>query len=185
MTGLQYGFINSANTLNGLQLGFINSVDNVENGLPIGFLSFVKHGGFKAIEISYNDINPFNIAFKTGIREFYTYPVLAYDWRKTDDRFSFGYGIGSNFDISSLFFINPEIEGMHQVSLDFNHYSTLRCNVGFNLGNHFEILAGPSLVWNFKINAADFHQDYTEWDPSIIAVNKVTAGFNVAARYKF
>lgn len=185
MTGLQYGFINSANTLNGLQLGFINSVDNIENGLPIGFLSFVKHGGFKAIEVSYNDINPFNIAFKTGIREFYTYPVLAYDWRKTDDRLSFGYGIGSNFDINNYLFINPEIEGMHQVSLDFNHYSTLRCNLGFSMGNHFEILAGPSLVWHFKINAADFHQHYTEWDPSIIAVNKVTAGFNVAARYKF
>jgi hypothetical protein len=94
-----------------LQLGFINSVDDIENGLPIGFLSFVKYGGYKAIEVSYNNINPFNIAFKTGVREFYTYPMLAYDWRLANDRLSFGYGIGSNLDISNHLFINPEMDG--------------------------------------------------------------------------
>jgi len=185
LRGLQYGFVNSAETLRGLQLGFINSVDNIEKGLPIGFLSFVKNGGYKAIEVAYNNIYPVNVSFKTGIRELYTYPMLAYDWRLADDRLAFGYGIGSNIDISKSVFLNPEMEWLQQLSLDFNHFSTLRCNVGFTLGNRLELVAGPSLVWQFKIDAADFHHNYTEWDPSIISVNKLKAGFNAAIRYKF
>lgn len=185
VNGLQCGFVNSAKTLQGVQLGFINSVDKIEKGLPIGFLSFVKNGGYKAIEVAYNSISPLNISFKTGVREFYTYPMLAYDWRLTTDRLSFGYGIGSNLDISNRLFINPEMEWLHQVSLDFNHYSSLRCNLGYNISDNFEIVAGPSLVWQFKIDADDFHHNYTEWYPSIIAVNDITIGWNTALRFKF
>ena len=183
--GVQHGFINSAKSLLGLQLGFINSVDKVEKGLPIGLLSFVKNGGYKSIEVSYNNINPLSIAFKTGVRKFYTYPKLAYDWRLADDRLSFGYGIGSIYDIGKLFFINPEIESLHQISLDFNHYSNVIMNLGLNIGDNIEIMAGPSLIWHFKINADDLHHNYTEWDPSIVAINKLKVGFNVAVRYKF
>lgn len=185
ITGLQYGFINSAKSLRGLQLGFINSVDNVEKGLPIGFLSFVKNGGYKAIEVSNNTKSPLNIAFKTGIREFYTYPMLAYDWRLSDDRWSFGYGIGSNMNLAGGFFMNPELEWLHQVSLDFNHLTTFKFNLGLNLGNNFEILAGPAVFWQFKIDADDFHHNYTEWDSSIVSVNEVTSGWNAALRFKF
>ncbi len=185
MHGLQYGFVNSAKSLRGVQLGFINSVDNLEKGLPIGFLSFVKHGGYKAIEVSYNPISPLNVSFKTGVRKLYTYPMLSYDWRLADDRLSFGYGIGSNLDLSNRLFINPEMEWLHQVSLDFNHYSTLRCNLGYNISDNFELVAGPSLVWQFKIDADDFHQNYTEWVPSIISVNKISLGWSAALRYKF
>lgn len=183
--GLQYGFINSAISLSGLQLGFINSVDRVEKGLPIGLLSFVKHGGYKAIEVAYNDIYPINIAFKTGVRDFYTYPMLAYDWRLADDKLAFGYGVGSIYDMGKLLFINPEIESLHQISLDFNHYSKIKINLGLSIGDNLEILAGPSLIWHFKINADDFHQNYTEWDPSIVAINNLSVGFNAAVRFKF
>jgi hypothetical protein len=185
VNGVQAGFINSAKNLKGLQLGFINSVDNLEKGLPIGFLSFVKNGGYSALEVAYNNIYPLNISFKTGVRGLYTYPMLAYDGKLSDDKFAFGYGIGSNLDLGSSVFINPELEWLHQVSLDFNHYSTIRCNLGLNLSHRLELLAGPSLVWQVKIDAEDFHQNYTVWDPSIVAINKVKAGFNVALRYKF
>lgn len=183
--GLQYGFINNAKTLRGLQFGFINSVNRVEKGLPIGFLSFVKNGGYKAIEVSSNSIYPLNIAFKTGIREFYTYPMVAYDWRLADDRVSFGWGVGSNLDLGKAVFINPEIDWLHQVSMDFNHYTNIKCNFGFTIADKIELLAGPALVWHFKINEEDYHQTYTEWDPSIVAINDVKIGWNVALRYKF
>lgn len=185
VNGVQAGFINSAKNLKGLQLGFINSVDKLEKGLPIGFLSFVKNGGYSALEVAYNDIYPLNISFKTGVRGLYTYPMLAYDGKLNDDKFAFGYGIGSNLDLGRRVFINPEVEWLHQVSLDFNHYSTLRCNLGLNLSKRFELLVGPSLVWQVKIDAEDFHKNYTVWDPSIISVNKLSFGYNVALRYKF
>ncbi len=183
--GLQYGYINRTKTLRGVQLGFINSVDHVEKGLPIGFMSFVKNGGYKAIEVSSNSIYPLNIAFKTGIRKFYTYPMVAYDWRLADDRVSFGWGVGSNLDLGKAVFINPEIDWLHQVSMDFNHYTNIKCNFGFTIADKIELLAGPALVWHFKINEEDFHENYTEWDPDIVAINDVKIGWNVALRYKF
>lgn len=182
--GLQNGFINSAKELSGLQLGFINSVDHIEKGLPIGFLSFVKHGGYKAIEVSYTNTHPINVAFKTGIRQFYTFPMISWNPYLADNIF-IGYGVGSNLDLNQKLFFNPELVSQHNISLDYNHYLSLKANVGFRLSDSFEVVAGPTLVWNVMINAEDFHQNYTEWNPNIISVNKLSFGFNVAARYCF
>jgi len=110
--------------------------------------------------------------------------MLAYDGRLDNDRFAFGYGIGTISDFNSHIFINPEIEWLQQVSADFNHYSTLRCNIGYKVGDNFEILAGPSLVWHFKINADDYHHNYSEWDPDLPEVNKIRVGYNLAIRYR-
>jgi len=182
--GLQHGFINSAKSLRGLQLGFINSVDDVEKGLPIGFLSFVKHGGYKAVEFSYTDLLPYNLAFKTGIREFYTFPMISWDPELGDELFV-GYGIGSNVDFGKTLFFNPELLSQHNISLDFNHYLSLKANIGVKLSDRFELVAGPTLSWNVKINADDFHQNYTEWNPDIISVNKLSVGYNAALRFCF
>jgi hypothetical protein len=57
--------------------------------------------------------------------------------------------------------------------------------LGYNISDNFEIVAGPSLVWQFKIDADDFHQNYTEWDSSIVSVNKISLGWSAALRYKF
>lgn len=182
--GLQYGFINSAKSLSGLQLGFINSVDHVEKGLPIGFLSFVKHGGYKAIEFSYTDLHPYNLAFKTGIRQLYTFPMVSWNPELADKVF-IGYGVGSNLDLGQRLFFNPELLSQHNISLDFNHFLSLKTNLGLRLSDWFEIVAGPTLVWNVKIDADDFHQNYIQWDPDIISVNNLSVGFNIAARFCF
>lgn len=182
--GLQHGFINSAKNLRGLQLGFINSVDKVEKGLPIGFLSFVKNGGYKAFEVSYTNTNHINVAFKTGIRQFYTFPMVSWNLNLAD-HLLIGYGVGSNLDVSNKLFFNPELVSQHNISLDFNHYLSLKTNVGFKVSNRFEIVAGPTLVWNIKIDADDFHQNYTEWNPDILSINKLSVGFNVATRFCF
>ena len=182
--GLQHGFINSAKSLRGLQLGFINSVDDVEKGLPIGFLSFVKNNGYKAIELGYTDLHPYNLAFKTGIREFYTFPMVSWNPELEDELFV-GYGIGSNIDFGKTLFFNPELLSQHNISLDFNHYMSLKANIGVKLLDRFELVAGPTLNWNVKINADDFHQNYTEWNPAIISVNKFSIGYNAALRVCF
>lgn len=182
--GLQYGFINSTKNLRGLQWGFINSVENVEKGLPIGFLSFVKNGGYKAIEVSYTDLQTYNLAFKTGIREFYTFPIVSWNQNLSDPLF-LGFGFGSNIDLGSKLFFNPEWVSQHNISLDFNHFWSLKANLGLKIGNNFELVAGPALTWNVKIDADDFHHNYTVWDPEIISVNKFSIGYNAALRYIF
>jgi hypothetical protein len=57
--------------------------------------------------------------------------------------------------------------------------------LGYNISDNFEVVAGPSLIWHVKIDAADFHQNYTVWNPAIVSINNLSAGFNVAVRYKF
>ncbi|MFT3752366.1 MAG: hypothetical protein QM800_05645 [Paludibacter sp.] len=182
--GLQHGFVNSTKNLCGLQLGFINSVDHIEKGLPIGFLSFVKQGGYKAIEVSYTTTHPINVAFKTGIRQFYTFPMISWT-PDAADKLWVGYGAGSNLDLTKKLFFNPELLSQHNISRDFNHYLSLKANAGFRLSDRFEIVAGPVLAWNVVIDAEDFHQNYTEWNPGIISVNKLSLGFNAAVRFCF
>ena len=184
ITGLQYGFLNSTHTLRGLQLGFINTANNVEAGLPVGFLSFVKKGGYKAIELSYNDIYPLNIAFKTGVRFFYTYPVISYN-TDAEDKLAIGYGAGSNIDLCDFCFVNPELQSLRVITEDFVNYSTLKLNIGFTVGSRLELLAGPEITWKVKINDEDYHHEYDSFDPDLFAENKLITGLNVAVRYKF
>jgi hypothetical protein len=50
--------VNITNRLDGFQLGLLNYVDTIENGAPIGLISFVKNGGYKAVELSVNEMAP-------------------------------------------------------------------------------------------------------------------------------
>ena len=51
-------------TVSGFQLGFVNLVDSVSEGVALGFLSYVKRGGYRAIDVSSNELYPVNIGFK-------------------------------------------------------------------------------------------------------------------------
>jgi hypothetical protein len=64
--------VNITNRLDGFQLGLLNYVDTIENGIPAGLISFVRNGGYKAVELSVTEIAPITFAFKTGVRKFYT-----------------------------------------------------------------------------------------------------------------
>lgn len=46
--GAQIGFVNVTRILTGFELGFINKVETVTHGVPVGFLSFVRHVGLRA-----------------------------------------------------------------------------------------------------------------------------------------
>ncbi|HEY5916071.1 MAG TPA: hypothetical protein VIU13_01655, partial [Chryseolinea sp.] len=68
--GAQVGaFINYATNVHGVQVGFLNVADSV-HGVPVGFMSFVTKGYHK-IEISADEIFYTNLAFRTGVSQFY------------------------------------------------------------------------------------------------------------------
>jgi hypothetical protein len=107
--GLQFGFMNTAlKGIKGYQIGFINYAENVEFGIPIGFLSIVRDGGYRALELSFNELFPFNLTFKTGVPKFYTLFKATYNSKI--DAFGVGFGAGTMIPLTQKFWFNPELE---------------------------------------------------------------------------
>jgi hypothetical protein len=161
--GIQFGFINtSTKGLRGVQIGFINYADSVEEGVPIGFLSIVKKGGYCAIEYSFSEFFPVTLGLKIGLEKFYTTIYLAqkpadYDIDRLGEYFAMGIGLGSIIPITNSFFFNPEIIELSSLFYnnewgDEDEYSSTNFYslipfFGFKIGKHFSITAGPSATW--------------------------------------
>jgi len=148
----QVGFVNIANRKeNGLQLGFVNYADTIGDGIPIGFLSFVRRGGYKAIEYSFSEFFPVTVGFKTGVEKFYTSIYLAYNPSagSTKSMFANGIGFGSIIPLKNAFFFNPEVHSMNTIEIKNNRQLTSFVPYfGYNFNYHFSITAGPSVVWS-------------------------------------
>ena len=157
--GLQTGFVNIAKEgISGTQIGFVNYADKIEKGIPIGFISIVKHGGYMALEYSFSEFFPVGLSFKIGLEKFYTTiytgfnPIVASSAESIREQFTAGAGFGSIIPMGKIFFFNPEI-GLINTTLRrnnepyFRQYHSLVPFFGFNLGKHFSVTAGPSVVW--------------------------------------
>ena len=145
--GLQVGFINTAaKRINGSQIGFINFADTVSNGVAVGFLSIIKNGGYKAFEVSATELYPYNVSFKIGLPQFYTYFQGSYN-EKYVRPLAWGFGFGSMISLGNNFYFNPEC-GMLQSSI-YNQSQTtsLATNIRYNLSSKLQVAAGLSAVW--------------------------------------
>ncbi|HEY1054597.1 MAG TPA: hypothetical protein VGE24_05660, partial [Emticicia sp.] len=112
--GVQVGVINVANRVNhGLQVGVFNFAE-YSNSVPIGLASFVKHGGYKRLEVSNDEVNLANITFKTGVKRFYNIFTAGYSFGEINKPlFSFGYGLGTAWRLSRTFWLNFDIVSSH------------------------------------------------------------------------
>ncbi len=146
--GGQIGFVNTARKkMTGIQIGFINYADEIESGIPIGLLSIVRKGGYKAIEFSTSEIFPVNIAFKTGVRRFYTYVKGGFN-PDADKQFGIGGGLGTNLRLSRSLYYNPEAESMSTLSTDWDdHFVSLINSLRVRVARNLEIAAGPAITW--------------------------------------
>ena len=181
--GVQNGFINSTKILNGLQLGFINSVDTLQSGVAIGFLSFVKHGGFHAIELSTNENYLLNLSYKIGTKGFYSFPVLSYN-PHLSDKFAIGFGFGSNLQVANRLFLNPELSSSFAISNNYREITSFNFSIGYMLNNQLDILAGPTSTWTRSITSTQINHD-TSWifDYNFDFKNDFGLGFKCALRY--
>jgi len=97
ITGAQVsGLLNYATKMKGVQVGFINIADSIK-GVPLGFFSFVLKG-YHQIEISADEIFYTNVAFRTGVRQFYnifTVGAKPDSFNEDEMYWTFGYGIGT------------------------------------------------------------------------------------------
>jgi len=194
MEGVQIGFVNTAaRGMKGLQIGFVNYAESI-NGVPIGFISIVKNGGYEAIEYFYSDYHTYNLGFKTGIDKFYTSIIVSYNQidEYLEDNFASGLGIGSIFHIGKIFYINPELTFL---SPTMSNYTSFVPYFGINIGK-FSIAAGPTVTWVGIYNTDERNQQpenitllpkpnhslrYYEINEN----NSITIGLRAAARLRF
>ena len=104
------GLINYATRVNGVQVGFLNVADSV-HGIPLGFMSFVVKGYHK-IEISADEVFYTNLAFRTGVRQFYnifTAGVKPGSFEEDETFWTFGYGIGTSPRLTKWLNLNIDI----------------------------------------------------------------------------
>jgi len=183
--GVQVGFFNRTKSLTGLEVGFLNVVDTVEKGIPVGFLSFVKNGGYQALEIGASEMFPLNISYKTGIRQFYTSIIASYS-PFSHNHYAIGMGIGTIIPLNEKFSFNPELLSQTTCTVLWDQIYNLQINFNYKLTSYFSIVAGPTLVWNHLNAGTIFHQPtFSIYETELNYNNKLLIGFKAAIRYKF
>jgi len=198
MEGMQIGFANiEARSMKGLQLGFFNYADSID-GVPVGFISIVKNGGYRAIEYFYSDYHTYNLSFKTGVDKLYTSFIVSYN--QTDEylnnNFAYGFGIGSIIPMGKIFYFNPEFTSLLPVNntdKDFIYQSFIPY-LGVNIGK-LSIAAGPVVTWVRISNIDKSNQqlenivlpepNYSLYYYEINKNNSFSIGFRAAARLRF
>ncbi|SMD36772.1 hypothetical protein SAMN04488029_3058 [Reichenbachiella faecimaris] len=144
------GFLNVTKKLKGVQLGIVNIADTVERGVPIGLFSFVK-SGLHQFGVEHNEFMPYQVSFRSGLHQFYSVLSVSIDPSK-DNLWSYGLGFGSQFSLKKKWYGNLELVAhsiqnpqRDQEEDDFNLLNRLNLNVGYQMGKHLSINAGPSL----------------------------------------
>lgn len=149
--GLQVaGIFNRANTVFGSQVGLFNYSDSIA-GVPIGLLSFSKKG-MHQLELSYNELHPFNIGFKTGAKVFYNYLSFGFNPNQGNSHWAIGYGFGTsvklnsknrlNFDLQAKFFDGKDYPSITEA---ISTIGTFRINYERRLTKNLGIAMGPSI----------------------------------------
>jgi hypothetical protein len=183
-SGVQFGFINvAAKGINGSQTGFFNYTDRIERGIPIGFLSIVRHGGYQAAEYGFSDLYPVQVAVKLGLERFYTSIIGAYHFDA--GTFASGFGLGKIITMGNAFSFIPEINFMHTVADDAQMYLSLLPFFGYNITRHFSIVFGPSVTWAHKFGGGVLEKPvFSIYEYSIDSGNRITIGAKAGLRFR-
>ncbi len=153
VSGVQIsGLMNYAKYTRSSQISFLNYADSA-SGVPVGFLSFVRRGGFHTLALSSNEIAYANLSFKTGVKRFYN--IFTTGIGNTQGQFTwmYGYGVGWEDEWKKNFFMNMEIS-THWVNEARNHQKDLsllnrfQVNFGYRKPGGIAVSAGPAFnVW--------------------------------------
>jgi hypothetical protein len=147
--GAQIGAVNATKQLRGLQIGLVNYVDEVMGGFPLGIISVVKKGGYKAVEYSATEINPVNMSLKLGVEKLYTTLYVGYNPLSDEGPrgMNTGIGLGSALRFTESFFFNPEVVTLNSTyGKDNILHLSFRPSIGFKLLSHLSVVAGPSVT---------------------------------------
>jgi hypothetical protein len=186
--GAQISFINASKKINGFQIGFINYAESIESGIPLGFISIVRNGGYKAIELSVTELSPLNMAFKIGVDKFYTSINFSYNPMKTEirDGIFLGLGLGSIITINKKFFFNPELVSTHGINEINQNYLGLIPSFGYRIISGLSVLVGPSITWSYTFDDKEFAEPFFSiFNHKINENHNLIVGGKIALRFQW
>jgi hypothetical protein len=191
------GFYNHGNKVYGSQIGFINYADSL-TGVPIGFLSIVKHGYHK-LEVSADEVFYSNLAFRSGVRQFYNIIFASYNPKTeigSDAMWSVGYGIGTARKLAKWWDLNIDITSQHVnkggFTEELSSLNKLQAGFDFRLAKGLSVYAGATLnAYLTKATYSDYPTLFSDFSPKILHeetfrndVNmKVWLGGKIAVRF--
>lgn len=175
MKGLQLGVMNVAKNIAGVQLGVFN-VSNDIKGIPIGLISIVGKGYHK-VEVSADEIFHTNIAFRTGVRQFYniiTAGAMPETFNDEKTLWTFGYGIGTAPKLSRRLYLNFDLTSNQIVDgnkVNEKHLlNKFYGGVDFQIAKNFSITAGVTLNGLLTEASYDGYPDiFANYTPSFIS----------------
>jgi hypothetical protein len=169
------GVFNFAKRVQGTQIGLINYADSL-GGIPVGLFSLVKYGYHK-VELSADEIFSANLAYRTGVRKFYT--ILQAGFKPDQSLhandtsvWSFGYGLGTARKLTRWLYLNVDFTSQHINKGSFTNSLSLlnRMHLGldFQLTKKLSVYGG--LTWNGYLTrtlVADYPQLFTDYSPRV------------------
>ena len=159
------GFLNTARKVKGVQLGIINICDTIQ-GIPIGLLSIVRHGGYRRLDIFGSEALHANVAFKIGVRRFYNILQVGTQVKENNLRLAGGFGIGSELKLGNRVVANIENVSLYvweqkKVAPELNMLNKFSTTLGVRLGKTTTLYAGPTL----NVMVSSQYQDKTKTEP--------------------
>jgi hypothetical protein len=185
LNGLQLGLINISSNVTGAQIGVLN-ISNRMQGMPIGFLSFVAKGYHK-LEISSDEIFYTNIAFRTGVRQFYnilTVGAKPNTFQGKETLWNFGYGVGTAPKIARGLHLNFDVTSSQIVSGNtlekINLLNKAFAGLDFRLAKNFSIVAGVTLNGHLTDSTYEAYPDiFTDYIPDIFKERDFSSDLNL------
>ena len=167
-------FFNYGKKVRGTEISLFNYADSL-GGVPVGLVSFVNHGYHK-IEISADEIFYTNLAFRTGVRQFYNILLagLKPDYlSKEYNIWSFGYGLGSARKITRWMYLNMDLTAQHVSKGRMTDALSLlnkgHLGLDFQLTRKLSIYAGATFNAYFtKSTFTNYPEIFTDHSPSLV-----------------
>jgi hypothetical protein len=189
--GLQLaGLLNVARKLNGVQIAFLNIADEVEAGVPIGFISIVNKG-YHTFELSSDENFYANLTFKLGVKRFYN----IFKARKGyNNIMAYSYGAGMLFPLTAKTEWAPEIitSVMHDTRNNQFHLGSMlefTPLYNYNVAKYCTFFVGPKFCYayteqNPETNQFNQFNGLTVWRDNINNLqHQVWVGAQVGYRF--
>ncbi|MDR2410836.1 MAG: STN domain-containing protein [Bacteroidales bacterium] len=126
------------------QMGIINVRDTAD-GVSLGLINIVKHGGVLEAGIEGTEFIHSSITFRSGIQKLYT--VLSTGWNYSDKFGSTGFGLGTAFLWKNRIGLNLELMHYNLYKINNSSYNGLvqfRPVFNIRIVNHFKMFLGPT-----------------------------------------
>lgn len=191
--GIQVAGINNiADTVTGIQIaGLVNICDSID-GIPIAPFSYVKKNGYRRFEISTSEVFYFNIAYKMGVKRFYT--IFQYGFNTDYSPFysGFGVGAGTNYTLKNKLSIDLEALSIYIQDNwkwdENNSLTVLRGHLAYNFSERIAVFGGPSISLLVSEDHNDLENIPPQWFAEIDTpynsdFHGIWIGFNAGLRF--